>query len=171
MAILPNNAGEAFIEIKKVIAERLEMLDTSGKVWRRFRYADNAGQWLEIASITEVAGTQVLRVIFVWLNGFTSQWVESRRREITATFNIEVIQQFVDGTDDDNSTDAYEKTLGDIDNLFKTQYSLGFTDPASQEVVNSPFSASDEQGGKPAYVDGILSHRVVGSIDAVFRLC
>ncbi len=171
MPILTNSTGDALLEIKDAIKERILNLDNAGKVWRRIRYADNVNQWLELAAVTEIAGTQVIRVVFVYLAGFTSRRSEGRQREITATFAIEVIQGFFDGTDEENSTDINVKLLGDIEMSFRSPYSLGFTDPASQEVANEPFTAQDENEGKPVYVDGVLAHRTTGNLIVTFRVC
>jgi hypothetical protein len=171
MPILPNNTGDAFQAIKTAIKDRIEMIPTAGKTWSRIRYADNLNDWLQIAAIDTVAGEQVVRVVFVYLAGFSSRRAEARQREITATFGIEVIQGFFEGTDLENSTDIFEHLLGEIEMSFRDQMSLGFTDAASQEVANEPFNAQDDLNGKPVYVDGILAHRVTGELEVIFRLC
>jgi hypothetical protein len=172
MAVLPNNTKEAFRDIKLAIGDHISNIDNIGKVWRRMRYADNLNQWLELAAVEKVAGVEVVRVVFIYLAGFTIEKAEFRQRKITATFSIEVIQGFEEGTDQDNSTDFFEGTLGDLEEAFSNDYALGFTDAASQPVENTPFAAAPgENEGKPLYVDGVLSHRTIGSINVLFRLC
>lgn len=173
MATLSNNMADALQEIKEAIAVHIENAENSGKTWTRIRYADNLGQWLDLAAIDPGGeGEQVLRVCFVYLAGFTTVKSEARQRRVTATFSIEIIQQFREGTDEDNSTLTFERLLGDIDEALSSDTALGFTDAASQDVENGYFQANPgENEGKPQYVDGVLSHRIVGSVEVNFRLC
>lgn len=172
MGVLTNNTADALQELKAAIAVHVENAENSGKTWTRIRYADNLGQWLELAAIEKVGGEEVLRVCFIYLAGFTSIRSEARQRRITATFSIEIIQQFQEGTDEDNSTLTFERLLGDLDEAFSSDTALGFTDAASQDVENGSFQANlGENEGKPQYVDGVLSHRIIGSLEVYFRLC
>lgn len=172
MAELTNDTAGALQDIKAAIALHIENTDNSGKVWGRIRYADNLQQWLAIAAVEKVDGVEVVRVVFVYISGFTSERAEMRQRLITATYSIEVIQGFAEGTDEDNSTLTYERLLGDLETKFKSDEALGFTDPAGQTVLNGGFQANaGENEGKPVYVDGVLSHRCIGSIEVKFRMC
>lgn len=172
MATLADNTADALQEIKAAIAVHLLNAANSGNVWTRIRYADNLNQWLELAAVENEAGTDALRVAFIYLAGFTVEKAEFRQRRITATFSIEVIHGFVEGTDNANSTITFERLLGTLEEAFSSETSLGFTDPAGQDVENSPFNApTGENEGKPQYVDGVLAHRVIGSVNAMFRMC
>lgn len=172
MSTLPNNTADALQDIKAAIALHISNAPNSGNTWTRIRYADNLNQWLELASVEKVAGVGVLRVAFIYLSGFTTERAEFRTRRITATYSIEVIQGFDDGTDEDNSTLTYERLLGDLEEAFSSDNALGFTDAASQDVENGGFQANPgESEGKPQYVDGILAHRMTGSLEVKFRVC
>lgn len=172
MSTLTNNTADALQEIKAAIIEKIGFVDNSGKVWERIRYADNLNEWLAMSAVEPVAGVDALRVIFVYLSGFTTERAEFRQRRITATYAIEVIQGFVDGTDEDNSTLIYERLLGDLEDIFSKDDSLGFTDPASQSVENAGFNANPgENEGKPVYIDGVLGHRCTGTLEVYFRMC
>lgn len=172
MAVLTNNTADALQEIKAAIADHVTNTDNSGNVWTRIRYADNLQQWLALAAIRPIGGLEVVRVCFVYLTGFSTDKVEFRQRKITATFAIEIIQSFIDGTDGDNSTMIYERFLGSLEEAFSQDQALGFTDAASQEVTNSSIQAAPgENEGKPVYVDGILAHRSTATISIEFRMC
>lgn len=171
MAKLPDSTKEAFRAIKEALRERIQLIEGSGKVWKRVRYADNLQQWLDIAAVEKVGQGEVLRIVLIYLAGFTRRQAEARQREITATFGVEVIHGYQDGTDEDNSTEAFEDFIGEIDEHLKTSDTLGFTDQSGNEVSLENISFNDENQGKPLYVDGVLSHRVTGSIEVKFRLC
>lgn len=172
MANLTNNAADALQEVKAAIALHIENAPNSGRIWQRIRYADNLNKWLELATVEKVEGVGVVRVVFVYLSGFSTARAEFRQRQITATYSIEVIQGFYEGTDEDNSTLTYERLLGDLETAFKNDDCLGFTDAVSQAVENGGFQANPgENEGKPVYVDGVLSHRMIGSLEVKFRIC
>lgn len=172
MSVLSNTSKGAFRDLKAAILVHLQNTPGAGKSWERIRYADNLNQWLELAAVETVGGVDALRVAFCYLSGFTSIWSEARQRKITATFSIEVIHGFADGTDVDNSTLSYEDFIGDLADAFSTDTALGFTDAASQDVYNSPLSVPEgENEGKPVYVDGVLAHRATCSLTIEFRLC
>lgn len=172
MATLPDNMPEALQAIKEAIAVHLENNANSGNVWRRIRYADNLQQWLSIAAVRPVGEAEVLRVCFIYLSGFTTERAEARQKRVTATFTIEVLQGFTEGTDEDNSTLIYEMYLGELWEMFKHDNSLGFTDVASQDVENLPLDiAPGEDEGKPQFVDGVLAHRKLCTLTVYFRLC
>lgn len=172
MAELRNNMADALQDIKDAIENHVVNTPNSGNVHKRIRYADNLNQWLELAAVEKVDGTDVLRVVFVYLSGFTSIRSEFRQNYVTATYSMEIIQGFADGSDEDNSTLTFERFLGDVWEAMSSETSLGFTDAASQDVDNLPpqFPLGENEG-KPQYVDGVLAHRVIGSIEVHFRLC
>lgn len=172
MSVLPNDTAPALQDIKAAIVNHVTNTNNSGNVWERIRYADNLNQWLELAAVVPLGGTQVVRVCFVWLSGLTTEKVEFRQRKITATYSIEIIQGFADGDGSSNSTLTYENLLGDLEKKFSRDDCLGFTDPASQAVENGGFNANPgENEGKPVYVDGILAHRTTGTVQVMFRQC
>ena len=172
MAVLPNNMPEALQAIKDAIGVHLENNANSGNVWRRIKYADNLTQWLQVAAVRPVGEAEVVRVAFIYLSGFTSERQEARQKRITATFTIEVIQGFAEGTDEVNSTLIYETYLGELWEMFKNDNALGFTDQASQSVENLPLDIPPgDDEGKPQYVDGVLAHRKLCSLVVNFRLC
>ena len=172
MATLSNNAAGAFQDIREAIVNKLEALSRAGKVWGRVRYADNLEQWLELAAIDDGAGLDELRVSFVYLNSFTTERSEARQNRVSAVFTIEIIQGFYDGDDNSNSSLTFESFIGDIWDAFKDSESLGFTDQAGQAVENDPISVQTaDNEGRPSYVDGVLSHRIVLNLPLAFRLC
>lgn len=173
MSLLAGSLDQALTQTKTAIVERINNISgATGIVWERIRYADNLSQWLELAAVTLPSGKQVLRVVFVYLSGFVSDKVEFGTKKITATYTLEVIHQFDDGDNNENSTKTFEQYLGSLWEGFDNDNALGFTDVVGQDVENTPLQVPPaDDGGKPQYVDGVLAHRKECSIDIIFRLC
>lgn len=176
MAELPNTTKECFKEIKGAITSRIASLEIERKVYERLRYADNINQWVDIAAVT--VGETVekeesrLRVIFVYLSDFRTAKKENRFSSITATFAIEVIYGFNEGTDADNSTLDFENELGEINDLFLDEDALGFTDISGNVVLSSPLTGEpDGIPGATQYIDGVLAHRKILTLEVMFRIC
>jgi hypothetical protein len=170
MAILPNTTKECFQAIKDAIRDKIATLPGDRKTYNRMRYADNLGQWVSIAAVT-IDGESRLQTIFIYLSDFATARKEARLSSITASFSIEVIYQFREGDEDDNSTLSFENELGDINDLFLDEVSLGFTDTSSNPVLNLPITGEpDENRGSPVYVDGVLAHRKILTLEVTFRL-
>jgi hypothetical protein len=167
---LPNTVKGAFKAIKERLNTRISSIEGAGKVWTRMRYADNFKQWLEKSTVLEVSGRNALRVIFIYLATWQGDEGEARNRKIKASFGVEVIQQFVEGTDDDNSTQIYEDFCGDMCEIFLDSDGLAFVDAAGNYADNSIITGG-ETNGRPEFVDGVLAHRRVCSIDVTFRIC
>lgn len=167
---LPNTVKGAFRAIKERLKTRVGQTDGAGMVWTRMRYADNMKQWLEKSTVIQVDGRNALRVIFIYLSTWDREGAEVRNRKIKASYGIEVIQQFVEGTDEENSTQDFEDFCGDLADTFLDSDSLAFVDAAGNYADNSLLTGGDTNG-RPEYVDGVLAHRRLCSIDVTFRIC
>lgn len=168
--ILPNNIPDAKEAINAEIVQAIENLPGAGLVWGRIRYADNMAEWRKVAAVVTTGNKEVLRCAFVYEQSFRGERIESGNVLITVPYAIEVIHQFLDGTDEENSTKDFNRFCGIIQDRFLHPDSLGFTDAASQFVNNTVPDGGDSDG-RPALVDGLLSHRRIITFDVSFRRC
>lgn len=169
--ILGNTSKDCFRQIKTAIQGKIAALPGDRKTYTRMRYADNLNQWLEIAAVV-IEDESRLQVVFIYLADFSTARKESRMNSVTATYAIEVVYQFREGDDLDNSTQTFEDALGDINDLFLDEEALGFADFNGNPVLNLPLTGEPGDGGaRPQYVDGVLAHRKILNLEVTFRLC
>lgn len=169
MSVLPNKSKDCFRAIKAAIAEQIAALEGARQIHTRNRYADNLDQWIELAAVT-IGEESRLQVIFVYLADFRTAKKQFGTNDITAQFIIEVVFGFREGTDLDNSTLAFEDELGNINDLFLDEEALGFTDVSSNPVLNNPIAGDPATGQAPEYVDGVLAHRKLLTLEVTFRI-
>lgn len=170
MSILPNNSADAIQAIKEAVKERIVNLDGHRKVYTRFRYADNLNQWLDVAGVV-IDEKSVLRVIFIYISDIRTEKKEARQNTVTLEISLEIVFQFNEGSDADNSTLAFETEIGNLNDIFRREEALGFTDASSSPVINTPLRGITGEDARPQYVDGVLAHRKILTFDVSFRLC
>lgn len=166
---LPNNTGAAVQALKDRIKEKLESTGGAGKVYKRIRYAEDLAQWMQLAAVNASPGVDVLRCAFIYFVGWETAPAECKSTLLSPVFGIEIIQQYIDGTDEANSTLDYENFLCALIDSFKSDLNLGFTEgkDLSHEGLQGPEGAGE---GRPEYVDGVLSHRKIITLTVHFRI-
>lgn len=169
MSALSNHIKAAKTEILTVLVEMTGYITGAGLVWGRMRYADNLKQWADITSPVSVAGVQSMRCCFIYENTFRGEFAEARTNKITVSYSWEIIHQFIDGTDEQNSTQDFNDFCGDLMEMLVDAQSLPFTDYTTNPVFNT-IPDGGESDGKPVLVDGLLAHRRIMSFDVTFRI-
>jgi hypothetical protein len=155
-------------QIKGYLIETFKMFPGVGNVWNRIRFANDYNEWTKIALLQRDAPLPpVLRAVFVYLSGFSDSR-SGKNVTVQASYGIEVVQGFEDGTDDSNSTATYEAFLGKALDHFTRDLYLGFT--TGTEVTHTGLQGEGGDG-RPVDVDGLLAHRKVLSITAIFTVC
>lgn len=170
MPELSNITKEALRQIKESCRAKVAAIEGAGNVLKRMRYANNAGEWLKIATVKNVAGVNALRVCFIYFGGTDAERITARKIKPTVSVVIEVVHQFVDGTEEVNSTEDFEDFCGNLMDEFLDEESLGFTE--GKTVINAPVRTEPgENEGRPVMVDGILAHRRLFYLDVSFETC
>lgn len=156
-------------QLRSRLEEVCKTFPESGKVWPRIRYANDVADWVAKATVKlEAGGADITRVTFIYLSGFrVVDAPEARAKLVTLTYSLEVIHRFIDGEGINNSTVTFDGYLMKLLNHFNRDLTLGFTQ-GSSDVSQTGLQGLDSDG-RPEYVDGILSHRLIPTLDVTFR--